>query len=818
MLLRFTKKILIGLLFLVVARPGSAQVGLCPSNLDFELGDFTGWECRWGKTFDGLPLPNVGPAFGRHTIITSATAGTDFYGGFPELCPNGSGFSLKLGNHATGRDMESVSYTYTIPSTLSKFSMIFNYAVVIQEPVNPHSTLEQPRFRARITDESTGATIPCVDFDFTANTAPGGFRVSPNSPAGGDVLYKDWTPITVNLNAFIGRTIKLEFITNDCTQGAHFGYAYVDVNTNCNGAIAGTNICQGDNSISLSAPNGFAAYEWYSSPAFGVPIATTQNLVMDPAPAVGTILPVIVIPFPGFGCRDTLYATITVAPKPVSVAGPDASVCQNQQAQIGVASADPILSFSWTPASNVSNPNISNPMAWNNPPDPMEFILKTTDILTGCFSYDTVIVSNIVVDVNIALSGESDFCDYGIPEATLTVTNSATSVQWYNNTTLIPGATNPVYQPLATGTYWAEIVQDGCTDKTAIVPINIHEIPLAAFTADQDTGCVTNNSFLFTNASSVGDGSPLSFNWKFSDGSTMSDINPTRSFDVVGTYSVQLVTSTGFGCKDSTAPFNIFILPNGNPDFKWDSICIDRPVLFTNLSNENGSASVQYNWSFDDGGPGSTVKDPPLVTYTVGGAKNITLEMTTLGCENDPVQLVKDVRVNGADAGIRYRTITVPEGHNWLIRARDTIGKNYAWSPQVQLTSYDDQSTQFIAVGNDVEYLIEITDDHTCVTTDTLLMQILKKPGYYLPTAFTPNGDGLNDVAIPYLVRMKSLKSFSVFNRWGNLIFRTTTEGEGWDGTYKGMQQDNGVYVWMLEFITTENQLVMEKGTITIIR
>jgi gliding motility-associated-like protein len=65
---------------------------------------------------------------------------------------------------------------------------------------------------------------------------------------------------------------------------------------------------------------------------------------------------------------------------------------------------------------------------------------------------------------------------------------------------------------------------------------------------------------------------------------------------------------------------------------------------------------------------------------------------------------------------------------------------------------------------------------------------------------------------------MKSLKSFSIFNRWGNLIFYSTREGEGWDGKSKGITQDGGVYVWMLEFYTNDNKLVTEKGTITLIR
>jgi gliding motility-associated-like protein len=98
------------------------------------------------------------------------------------------------------------------------------------------------------------------------------------------------------------------------------------------------------------------------------------------------------------------------------------------------------------------------------------------------------------------------------------------------------------------------------------------------------------------------------------------------------------------------------------------------------------------------------------------------------------------------------------------------------------------------------------------------MMQVLKKPGFYLPSAFTPNGDGLNDIIRPYLIGMKGLKSFSVFNRWGNLIFHSTTYGEGWDGTGHGDKQPPGVYVWVLEFYNENNTLVTERGILTLIR
>ncbi len=809
---RLLKHFFVAIGFFAVQNMAKAQVGLCPPNLDFEQGDFSNWSCQAGiVNLDGsLSLNPSPPIPGQHTIITAATAGTDPWGFFPENCPNGSGYSVKLGNSGGNHQAESISYTYNIPSTLTTFSMIFHYAVVLQDP--NHTPTQQPRFRARITDVSTGFPIPCVDFDFIASATLPGFLPS---PLGQGVVYKDWTPITINLNGYIGKTIRLEFTTNDCVFTQHFGYAYLDVNTSCNGAVQGSTVCIGDTVTTLTAPFGFQGYTWYSDNTFSTIISTSQTVTFNPPPSVGTIYPVIVEPFPSFGCRDTLYATITVSPKPIANAGADNTICNSQQVQIG---APPLVAhtYSWIPVGLVSNPLAANPFA-GPVTAPTEFIVSMTDLLTGCIGTDTMILSNTVVDTLVATTGNVNSC-VGEPGAILSVKNTCTSVQWHELTAgPIAGATGINYSPPVSGIYWADIIQAGCRDSTGNHAVFVHQLPIVLFTPSNDTGCVTNNLFTFTNNSNAPDNAAMTHLWKFSDGITDINTDAVKSFANTGTYNVKLITTTEFGCKDSTNQ-NVYILPNGIPNFRWDSICTNRPVLFYNLSSENASAQVNYNWTFNNGGPGSVLKNPSPVVYTTLGLTDVVLKLTALGCENYPDSITKKVLVNVQKPGITYRTITVPEGSSQFVHVRDTIGTFYNWRPQLQLSSYNTRYTEFFAVTDDVKYLIDITDLHTCVTTDTMQMLILRKPGYYLPTAFTPNGDGLNDVAIPYLVRMKSLKSFSVFNRWGNLIFYSDKEGEGWDGKSKGVTQDSGVYVWILEYINNQNKTVTEKGTITIIR
>jgi gliding motility-associated-like protein len=821
----FFKQLFIGLVCSGFAMTAKAQAGLCPPNLDFEMGDFTNWVCKAGSVaVDGVTGLNTitwasigAPVIDRHTMIPAAGAGSDTYGRFPRNCPNGSGYSVKLGNETAslsggvGREASGVSYSFTVPATATTYSIFFYYAVVLENPT--HTTEQQPRFRASIKDLTTGDPFPCVNFDFIANASLGGFLPSPVNPA---VLYKDWTPITLDLSGMAGRTIEIEFIATECTQQGHFAYAYIDVNTSCNSPIQGTTICRGENEVTLTAPFGFQAYEWYADASYGTPISTSQTLYLNPAPTVGSVLPVIVEPYPGFGCRDTLFATITVSPKPVSVAGPDAAVCKYGNVQIG-GPDNPIHEYLWTPASQVNNPTISNPIAYPNPTGPTTFTVKTTDILTGCFSFDEVIVDNRVVDTAIRLTGQASFCDYGTPEATLTARASPGIIQWYDDLTPIAGATGSTYQPTVTGSYWAQVTQNGCTDSSARINVSVHPVPVPLFDPTSANLCVTGGTILFTNQSTIVDNSPMTYNWKFSDGTTMQTTDANKTFASTGSYTIELVSTSGQGCKDSVDA-TIFVLPNGEPDFKWDSVCVGRPIVFENLSNEAGASSASYLWSFGNGDPDAAVKDPPPVTYTTAGTVDVTLQITTAGCEASPQSITKKVRVNTAKPGITYRSITVPEGSSAFIHARPGIGNIYLWKPSVQLSVYDKQYTEFFAIGNDVKYLIDITNEFTCVTTDTIQMNVLKKPGHYLATAFTPNGDGLNDVLQPYLVGMKGLRNFAVFNRWGNMVFRTTTYGETWNGKFKGEDQPAGVYVWNLEYYDQNNKIVVVKGTVTIIR
>lgn len=785
---------------------------LCPPNLDFEAGNFSNWECRTG-TVSGVGGNNVinwtatGQVDGRHTIIPGTSTNNDIYGGFPESCPNGSGYSVRLGNAASGNQAEGIAYTFTIPAAATQFSIIYYYAIVIQDP--NHAVYEQPRFQARVTDLSDGSEINCVSFDFTASASLPGFSVSHVNP---QVIFKDWTPITLDLSAYAGKTIRIDFITSDCTRGGHFGYAYVDVNAACNGAIIGSTVCAGDDFADLHAPFGFASYQWFADNSFTSVLSNTESLYITPAPSIGTTYPVIVTPYPGFGCVDTLYAVISMANKPIADAGLDDIICKGQTIQLGGPTTVG-YAYTWTPAWLLDNPALSNPTATITGTTPVGFTLKTTDLNTGCYSTDAVVITPVATDTVMTITGSMRYCTGETFNTTLTA-SGAGGIQWFLDNAAIPGATNTTYQPTIPGVYFAQLIQSGCTDSTRKEAFAINPRPVPGFTVARDTTCV-NTDFNFTNTSTITPDEPLSYWWKFGDNTFVGDMNPVKKFTTGGFYTVEMVVTSSNGCKDSV-PRQIRVMPNGIPDFKWDSICVDRPTQFVNLSNENSSPQVSYHWDFGNSTT-SDLKDPGPLTYDEDGKFDVTLQITALGCEAAPQSITKSIQANYVEPGIRYKPKTVAEGYTEWITARDTVGTDYTWQPQLQLNNYSGDRALFTAI-NDVEYIITITNEHTCVTVDTMQVYVLKKPGVYLPTAFTPNGDGLNDIVRPFLVRMKSLKRFSIYNRSGNLVFATTKDGEGWDGKYKGKAVDPGVFIWMIEYITTDDKPAMEKGTVTVIR
>ena len=115
--------------------------------------------------------------------------------------------------------------------------------------------------------------------------------------------------------------------------------------------------------------------------------------------------------------------------------------------------------------------------------------------------------------------------------------------------------------------------------------------------------------------------------------------------------------------------------------------------------------------------------------------------------------------------------------------------------------------------ASDQVYTIRISTAAGCVTVDTQAVMIVKEINILVPNAFTPNGDGRNDILKPFLFGIRELLYFRVYNRWGQLLYQTSTPHQGWNGLYGGKIQANQVVVWVAEGIGMDGRRYVRKGT-----
>lgn len=621
----------------------------CPPNIDFENGSFDHWTCWVGNVSAATGanvislVPSGGPVGDQHTMYSRATdaGATDYYGSFPVLCPNGSGYSVKLGNTTGGAQAEGLSYEFTIPANRNTYSLIYHYAVVFQDP--RHLEFQQPRLELEVMNVTDNELITCSSFTFFPNgsSLPGFFQ-SPNGDTTA-VWCKDWSAVTINLNGQAGKTIRLFFKTADCTFRRHFGYAYIDVNSECSSEFLGATYCPDDTQVTLYAPFGYQNYTWYNN-TFTQVLGSAQTLNYSPPPPSGTSVAVIVEPYAGYGCLDTLYAILKDTLTLQANAGPDGISCNGKDVLIG---SNPRLGvvYNWTPAADLSDPNIANPRA--GPLSTTQYILNIQSTGGGCRSSDTVVVKASFVDSAMQLIGKSSFCANSNDSALLVV-NPTQSIQWFKNSVTLNGSTGISYRINQAGSYYATLTNsDGCSTGT-----------------------------------------------------------------------------------------------------RTETIAIETPPK-----------GVRY----------------PLVY----GVVNI-------------------------DAELQART----------------FGASVFWKPPVYLSNTGIVNPLFRANEADIEqqYLIDIRSAAGCLTVDTQTVKTIKEVKVYIPNAFTPNNDGLNDYIRPIMVGIKQLYDFKIFNRGGQVVYDMQPGHNGWDGKIGGLPQSSGVYVWLFRGLGWDKKIHTQKGTVVLIR
>jgi gliding motility-associated-like protein len=142
---------------------------------------------------------------------------------------------------------------------------------------------------------------------------------------------------------------------------------------------------------------------------------------------------------------------------------------------------------------------------------------------------------------------------------------------------------------------------------------------------------------------------------------------------------------------------------------------------------------------------------------------------------------------------------------------------SYIWSPSAGLNNSGIQNPVAM-ITKDIVYTVTATTPDGCEGEGSVSIKVFTFSDIFVPNAFTPNGDGRNDILKPILIGIKELRLFTVFNRWGQRVYSTKNQGTGWDGTISGQLQESGTYVWMAEGIDFNGITIHRQGTVVLIR
>jgi gliding motility-associated-like protein len=641
--------------------PTTPQGIECGSNLGFEDGNLSGWTGYTGTSTQtpvtvGL-IPGASSVNGtqgtcgamsgwtgtRHTLTTGGGFDPNTDNVVPVVAPGCRTNSMRLGNDECGYQAEAMEKTFLV--TTSNVLFTYLYAVVLQNPAG-HTTANQPRFDITIKNNG-GAVISCGGtYAVTADNALSeGFTRATNPPCGApDVWYKNWTAVGTDLTPYIGQNVTIKFTTVDCTQGGHFGYAYVD--TYCKPKeIFGTKVCTLGSTITLTAPQGFTGYTW--SPGGGTGQTITVNNPHD-----GDIYTVSFQSIVGTSCTSTVTDTIKVIN---ATAIGDTTICSGATGtkKFTTTSTDAAAVYSWTstPAGFTSSsptPSVTLPSVTT-----VYKVVVTSPL--GCTLSKSV---TITVNPPPTITVNSPTVCKNV-SATLTATGGATYLWSTSATTTaisVTPATTTSYT--VTGTSAA-----GCTN-TAISTVTVN--PLPAPTASANTPCVGSALNL---TSTTG----TSWSWTGPNSFTSTSQSPSIPSATVAMNGTYTVIATALGCTGS-ATVTVTVNPLPVVSVNSPTICPGTTATLTAVG------ATTYLWSTGVTTNPLSVSPASTSSYTVTG--------TSLGCTASAVATVTVSPPCGVN--VTATSITICNGLCATVTASGNSGTppySFSWSPGGETTT-----------------------------------------------------------------------------------------------------------------------------------
>lgn len=390
-------------------------------------------------------------------------------------------------------------------------------------------------------------------------------------------------------------------------------------------------------------------------------------------------------------------------------------------------------------------------------------------------------------------------------------TTSSTAINSWNWTfnSGTPGTANTQGPHVITyntaGTFDVTLVaSDGTLNDTKTIQVTVNPLPTVTATASPSTTLCTGDMLTLTG------GGATSYTWDngVTDGTAFPTVAGSTTYTVTGTdangcSNTASVTITVADCAPLIAGFSF-----------QDDICVGDCITFTDTSSGN---PVDWQWDFGSNATPQTAsgQNPGTICFNTVGVHQIQLTITDAG--GNSVSATNNLTVHDVPTvTAELDTIIDLGGQVDLIATSPNFG-NYQWSPSTYYIDCDTCATTYATPALDVNYIVTFTDPNGCTAEDTVYVKVNFIEGIGVPQAFSPNGDGHNDLLVVKGLGIEKMV-FKVYNRYGELVFESHEQTFGWDGTYKGKDENPGVFAWTLEYQLLVGPPKLISGNTTLIR
>lgn len=596
----------------------------------------------------------------------------------------------------------------------------------------------------------------------------------------------------------------------------------------------GTGYCNGFTISYFNNSFNGSTYFW----DFGDPstLADTSRLY-NPTytfPAVGDYTVTLIVN-PGSNCGDTTTEVFHVHPllKP-DFLEPNGQCLENNSFDFfGGGVFEGNGTFNWNFGNN-ANPTTANTATVNNVSfsTPGVYTVSFTVNENGCSATASKTIEVYQNPEAIIGSFPPDGC---VPQTITFQNNSTAGTSMTHLWHFSDGSTSTLLNPTKTfsvpGVYSVSltvVTNQKCIDTSNTVAVNnltVYPIPTSNFTVVSATGkCFDNHSIDFMNAT-VFQGTTGTLDWQFGNEANPLTASTATVNDVVynipGVFPVSLTASEN-GCFSSTTQtIELYQNPIAAIQPVNAAGCDPQIVNFQNISTS--ASPLNYLWQFSDGT--TSIEENPQHIFTPPGIYNYTLTVTTFDkcIDTSVVSSVSSITVSPSPistftATPRVVSIFEPDINFYNLFASDVVSWVYHFGDGgTSLDEIDPMHTY--STWGDYTVTLTVSNQYDCANTTDLLIRILPEFRFWVPNSFTPGkADGLNDIFKPVTIGVEDY-TFYIFNRWGELIYKTNDTEAGWNGTFKEKPSPMDVYVWKCDFknvVTKEHEFHV--GHVTLVR